>query len=766
MDKKVNNNNNLIDQKDIRKTIQTIAKNWYWFVLFISLGIGGSVFYLFKSTTFHGAAAEILIKPPKDPFKDALSETLPRNPKSEDVNNEIKVLTSTHMIDETIKKMGLDVSYFIEGRLKTGQVYKGTPFEVQGKIIDYRLYDVPIKLNIVSKERFRWEIRNEDFSARGESRFGEPVVNNAFSFLVNPDTSIINRSYRINETTYQFRIHDHREQIKKYKKLLKAEPVEDASVISVSIEDEVPERAVEFLNNLINLYIENSVALNKQINENTLEFIDGQLSMVENQLNGVESNLEAFQRERTTFDVGAEQGILYQRAIEFESEKDRINIKLKSINVLYEYLTSDNSDMAISPAILEEQDPTLANSFQELFSLQQKKTNLLFSNTASSPLVRQVNDQIGVVKQNIMNLILKLRQKLTNDINSLNNQIGEYRATMRQMPSTQRGIVNISRNQEIYSKIYQFLLETRAQTVIAKAGIVPDKILLEPAYNNDIIRPVPVRSLAAGIGIGLALALLTVFIKGVFYNYINTKDELKEITSLPIIGVIGKSKEAATDYMVVEKFPQSKVAEAFRVIRTNLSYFAPKSKSKVLLVTSSVAGEGKTFCAVNIATTLAKAKKKVILIDLDLHKPKQANAFNLQNDVGVTSYVVGNASLNQVIKDTPTDNLQVILTGPRTPNASELIVDPMMEQLIEDLKNHYEFIVIDTPPVGLLSDAMVFMKHADLNMYVMKAGYSKKDFVDIAHQLIEKNDIRHLSFILNSVNSKNIPAGYGGGYYA
>lgn len=168
----------------------------------------------------------------------------------------------------------------------------------------------------------------------------------------------------------------------------------------------------------------------------------------------------------------------------------------------------------------------------------------------------------------------------------------------------------------------------------------------------------------------------------------------------------------------------------------------------------------------NTATILAKAKKKVILLDLDLHKPKQANAFNLQNDVGVTSFIVGKATMNEIIKDTSIDNLQVILTGPRTPNASELILDPNLELLINSLKEHYEYIIIDTPPVGLLSDALVFMKFADINIYVLKAGYSKRDFVDIAHQIVEKNEVKHMSFVLNSVSSKNIPAGYGGGYYA
>ena len=767
MENKLIGSNSLIDQKDIKRTLSTIGKNWMWFVLFLGLGISGAIFYLYKATKFYGATTQILIKPPKDPFKDALSESLPVIPESEEVTNEIMVLKSTRFIDETIKKLGLDISYYIEGRIKTGEVYKGTPFEVTGKMIDASLYEVPISLKILSRNRFRWDIVTEKYTKGGESDFGDPVITSKFSFLVMPDSTIISKNPKIGEVAYQFRFHNHNNLIKKYKALLKIEPVQEASVITISVEDEVTEKAIDFLNTMMEIYIENSISLNKKVNDNTLQFIDGQLNEVEGQLNGVESNLEQFQREKTTFNLGSEQSVLFQRVVEFESEKDRIGIKLKSIDMLYEYLTSNDADMAISPAILAEQnDPSLSSAFNELFALQQKKTNLLFSSTASSPLVKQTDEQINILRQNIMGIVLNVRKKLTNDINSISGQLNQYQSTMRQMPTTQRGIVNISRNVEIYAKIYEFLLETRAQTVIAKAGIVADKTVLEPAYSNGTVRPVLVQTLAVGIGIGLALSMLVIFIKSMFYNFVNTKDELREITNLPIIGVIGATKEAENEYLVVDKFPQSQVAEAFRVIRTNLSYFAPKVKNKVLLVTSSVASEGKTFCAVNVAITLAKARRKVILVDLDLHKPKQANAFNLQNDVGVTSYVVGKANMNQIIKDTPIDNLQVILTGPRTPNASELIVDPMMEQLIEELRLHYEYIIIDTPPVGLLSDALVFMKHADLNLYVVKAGYTKRDFIDIAHQIVEKNQIKHLSFILNNVNTKNIPAGYGGGYYA
>lgn len=770
MDKKLTGNSNLIDQKDIKNAIQMVGKNWYWFVIFLALGIGGSVAYLYKATKYYGASTSVLVKAHKDPLKDAVSESLAgaNTVKKEDIANEMMILRSTRLIDETVTKLNLDISYYIQGRIKTGEVYKGTPFTVEGKLLDPSLYDAPFHLNIIDKDKFKVEINTDAYHFKRTARFGEPVVTDKFSFIVSSDSAVISQNKRISDIQYEFEFNDHDQLVKDYQEALHLEKDMDASVMMMSIEDPVQEKAVDFLTTLTNLYIENSISVNKKVNENTLEFIEGQLREVENQLNSVEGNLEAFQREKTTLNLGQEQSVLFQRVVDFDSEKARLNIQLKSIDMMYEYLTSQNNDnMSVSPALLaESNDPSLTSAFNELFALQQKRTNLLFSNTANSPLVKETTSQISILKQNILGIVLNVRKTLVSKINSLSTQVGEYQSTIRQMPTTQRGLVNINRNVEIYSKIYEFLLETRAQTIIAKAGIVADKSVLEPAKGSGLIRPLLIKTLLGGIGVGFALAFMVIFFKSIFYNYINTKDDLKDITNLPIIGVVGKSKEAEDNYLIVDKFPQSQVAEAFRVIRTNLAYFAPGTKSKVILVTSSVAGEGKTFCAVNTASILAKAKKKVVLIDLDLHKPKQANAFDLQNDTGVTSYIVGKATLNQIIKNTSIDNLQVILTGPRTPNASELILDPKMEQLIEELKNLYDYIIIDTPPVGLLSDALVFMKHADLNMYVLKAGYSKKDFVDIAHQIVDKNDIKHLSFILNNVNSKNIPAGYGGGYYA
>jgi tyrosine-protein kinase Etk/Wzc len=757
----------IIDQKDIKKTISLVLKNWYWFVLFLGLGIGGSIFYLYKATKYYGATAEILIKPQKNAFKDALSASLSTGPSKDEIANEIEVLSSSRLINDVIGKLNIDISYFIEGRIKTGEIYKGKPFLVDGKVLDATFYGAPFFVNILDNQKYKLSLEFGAYKYSKIHKFGEPVVNDKFSLIINSDSTIVGKnSVNLAETRYLFRINDRAYLVKKYKQSLQLSMGEEATVIEAFIEDEVPEKAVDFLKVLTEMYLENSISVQKEINENTLAFIDGQLKEVEDILNGVESNLEQFQRSRNAVNPEGEQGVYLQQKVDFETQRAQLGIRLRSLDYLYEQLTSGTDGGAISPALLgDAPDPAMGAAFTELSALQQRKTNLLFSNTPSSPVVKEVEAQLSIARQNLISIVMNMRRNVTVQINSLSSQLGQFQGAMNQMPSTIRGLVNINRKVEINEKIYLFLLETRAQTVIEKAGIVADKSILEPAISTGLERPIQQKILLGGVAVGLVLSFLLIFLKSIFYNFIHTKDDLTELTTLPIIGVIGKSKDAKTDYLVVDKFPQSLTSEAYRVVRTNLSYFSPKANSKVVLFTSSVASEGKTFNAINTGTILAKTKKKVVLVDLDLHKPKQANAFNLMNDVGVTSYLVGKSRLSEIIKETPIENLQVILTGPRTPNASELILDPMLEEMINELKTMYDYVILDTPPVGLLSDALALMKFSDLNVYVLKAGFSKKDFVDIAHQIVEKNNVKHLVFLLNNVNVKNIPAGYGGGYY-
>ncbi len=761
--------NAIIDQKDIKKTILLVVKNWYWFALFLTLTISGSVFYLYKSTKYFGVQAKIMIKPQKNALQDAMTVNMMsgNGPGREEIANEIEILSSSKLIGEVVGKLNLEISYFIEGRLRTGELYSGRPFTVDGKIMDGSLYGAPFYINILNHKNYKLTIENQGFSYEKIHQFGEPVVNDRFSFIITGDTNIIGKNNtNISQARYLFRIYDRSFLIGKYRKALDCQQDDEASVIKVTFEDEIPEKATAFLKALTELYIETSISVQKEVNENTLAFVEDQLKDVEDILNGVESNLEQFQRSRTSMNPESEQGVYLTQKMTLEADLAKLNAQMRAVDYLYEQLTNGSEVSMISPSMLgENPDPSLGSTFSDLNTLIQRRTNLLFSNTPNSPVVKEVDAAISVARQTLITNVLNMRRSLAVRLNSLSSQLGQSQGAISQMPSTMRGLVNINRKVDINEKIYLFLLETRAKTVIEKAGIVADKYILEYPTSTGLVRPIREKVLMTGAGLGFALAFLLIFLKSVFYNFINTKEDITESSNLPVIGVVGKSKEAKSDYLIVDKFPQSLTSEAYRVIRTNLSYFSPKVNSKVALFTSFMPGEGKTFNAINTGTILAKAKKKVVLLDLDLHKPKQANAFNLKNDIGVTSYLVGKASLSEIIRETPVENLHVILTGPRTPNASELIIDPMLEDLINQLKSMYDYIILDTPPAGLLSDALNLMKFSDINIFVLKAGYTRKDAIEIANQMVEKNSIKHMVFLLNNVNQKNIPAGYGSGYY-
>lgn len=765
--KTTNTANAIVNQQDIKNLFLKVIKNWYWILFFLIISGVGSYLYLRKATYIYGASTKILVKPQKNALQDALNKSFGMQNSDQDVANEMEILKSSKLIRETVARMNLDVSYFIKGRLRTGEIYQGIPFTVtDAKILDFDFYGIPFNVNIINAERYSLEIEHGNYSFSKVFKFGEPVVNEKFSFIIYGKTEQIENNSKLSEVNYQFTINNTNQMVSKYKNSLKLERDFEASVISISVADEIPERAVAFLDTLTRLYIDYSVSVQREINTNTLNFIEEQLQDVASILNSVETNLEQYQRQTGTVSTGEQSAMYLQQKAEAEAELGKLTVQMKSIDYLYDNLTSGGDITAISPSLLSDQsDPALSQAFVELSNLLQRRNSLLFSNTPNSPVVKEIDQQIEVRKKNVLQMILNLRRALYVKYNSLSAQLGTFQSRISTMPSTMKGLVNINRKVAINEKIYLFLLETKAQTVIARASIVPDKSIIEPASSTGLISPIKSKVMLMGTGIAFALSFLVIFFKSLFYNYITTKDDITAITSLPVIGVIGKSKEAKESYLVVDKYPNSLTTEAFRVIRTNLSFYTSKSPSKIVLLTSTHPSEGKTFCAANIACILAKTKKKTILIDFDLHKPKQANAFNLKNDIGVSTFLAGKSSVNEIIQETPIENLHIILSGPRTPNASELIHEPALQDLIEELKKRYEYILLDTPPVGLLSDSLYLMKFSDVNLFVLKAYKSKPDSVELAASLVEKNNIKSMSFILNGVSSKNIPAGYGGNYY-
>ena len=299
------------------------------------------------------------------------------------------------------------------------------------------------------------------------------------------------------------------------------------------------------------------------------------------------------------------------------------------------------------------------------------------------------------------------------------------------------------------------MLQKRAETNIAKAGIISDKKIIEPAYSLGVIGPNRKKTYVTFIGTALGLAALIAIIRLLVFDTIDNKEDLQNISNIAILGEIAKDDRVDEELgIAIEKHPKSHLSESFRSLRTNLEYIGSENTCKTILLTSFTSGEGKTFCSVNLAAILSKAQKRVLLIGLDLHKPKFTSYLNYNQSKGLTSYLVGKEKLNSIIYQ-HTDYLDIIPSGPVPPNASELVVSKNLQDLINYFKKEYDYIVLDTPPVGALSDAISLMKFADINLFVVRAEVAKKYFVKKAEGIKKTHHPANFMFLVNNVSFKN-----------
>jgi capsular exopolysaccharide synthesis family protein len=415
-------------------------------------------------------------------------------------------------------------------------------------------------------------------------------------------------------------------------------------------------------------------------------------------------------------------------------------------------------------------DDFLKSSISELYSLQMTKSAGTFEAKDKSPQMLEKLKKLDLLKKDLLVYINNNKSALTLKINDINNEINYYENIIKKIPKSQRDILNITRKLDVNEKMYLFLLEKRANTVIARAGIVSESKVIESARSIGVVKPDKNRIYVMFLLGGLVISFLVIMIRLILLNKIQNYEELKQYTDLPIYGEIIYAREAESNYNLAENNPKAPITESFRTVRTNLEYLVIENKCKSIVITSHNPGEGKTFCSINLSSIIAKAGKKVLLLEFDLHKPKIHKGMNLSSDIGLSNLLAGKIEIENIIVKSHIDNLDVILSGPTPPNASELILSKHLNKIFEYANENYDYVIVDTPPIGLISDALILMKKADATLFVLNVKYAKSEFVNNAVDLVSLNKIKNFGFILNGVKIKkskyyyNYGYGYGYGY--
>jgi tyrosine-protein kinase Etk/Wzc len=751
-----------VSLKELKKIGSIARKNWWIVVLFLVFSFAIGSFYAYKQTSVFSAQTSLLLKS-NDQYNQGslISEGnagfYSGNSKTFiDNSNEKRILQSYDLIAAAIQRLNFNVSYFIVGRIKTVEAFQNLPIKVKVIIANSRMYETMINLKVIDSNHYQLIYQKDDNTIKTDGTFNDDFVNSDMHIIVQKTKLLTPGLIRqMQAAEYQFQIHSVETLVSRYKNSMRIDNPNYTNILTVSVEDIIPERATMFLDTLTQVYIEESLDSRFELNKNTLYYIDNQMDEVTDILNNIEDTLEDYRVRYGILNLDKEGDKYFDQYFGFDTRKKNLQVQLNNLNDLERYIIGSKDSLFLPPSTyLSFDDEFLNKSATNLFELQMIYNNLLNTVTPSNQGVLMINQRIDSTRSNMLDYIRNDRTAITQLINNINRESDTSKENIRAIPGKQRGLTNIERKRNVNQELYIFLLKQRASTIIARAGIIPMTKVIERSRSMGVIRPDKDKIIYFFLAGGLLCAALIIIIRILYFDRIESYDELKAVTSLPIVGEIVRTKDITELKVVVEYDPKSAIAESFRTVRTNLQYMLGDKLKGTIVLTSNNPGEGKTFCSINLGAILARGGKRTIILELDLHKPRVQKGLGIESQVGISTYVIGKNTLEEIIIQSSVENLDVILAGPLPPNPSEIIVTQKMTDLLNYCKENYEFVIVDTPPVGLITDALVLMKHADVTLFVMNTAVAYRHSLNNAHEIVSLNKLGHFGFILNGVKQR------------
>ncbi len=670
------------------------------------------------------------------------------------VAGEIEQMRSKLFFSRVLDSLDLWVSYYSEGNVLEFEMYRGSPFRISYDLADERYMNIPIYFEFLKNGRYRIEIEQtgEEYEAPLDSAIRLPGGSLTAGLAPNSVPDVDNK--------YFFKINSRARLLDFLANNLKIEPINyEANTIRVSLRDFNPVKVYSIVNKIDSVYLLYSNEQKNRANKQKIEWLNNELAQVEIKMQNFENYFENFTLKNKSSNVDSDlrKTIFLINAI--DSQRFEVTKRLNEINSLAEDLTAGN---IVAPSgILPEHLNKEIEGFQKIMQEQKRLTLSYKDNTYA---YQQKEHELNAARTNLFNQVQEQRKRWTTSLAELNDKKDKLEKQFATMP--QKG-TQYSKNQrfyKLYEEFYLSMMQAKAEFEIAQAGSTPDfKILSSATLSDHAVAPN--RPMIYGIGFVAGLVLNFFFI-GLIYvinNKIMGVQEIEGGTQAPILGVIPEMRNKSTSPFYIVDHPRSVVSEAIRTLRTNLDFFASEHTKKVIVISSTVSGEGKSFLAMNLGGILALSRKKVILLDLDMRKAKAHAYANVDPNKGVSSILIHRNTPEECIIHTAVEGFDFIPSGIHPPNPSELLLNGEFEGLLRKLRETYDYIVIDTPPVGLVTDGIMAMKRADLSIYVVRANYSKKEFLRNIDRIISINKLSNVSVVLNALPNSGKTYGYG--YY-
>ena len=773
-----NRNQNDDQSIDIKSLVYIFLNYWYLFLISALIALGLGWLYNHLKTPEYQISGTVLVKDSRSLDPTAIM-TRSSYSSSQNLDNEIAILRSYSLCEQVIKKMDLEVGYYDDSRFISTEMYKSTPFTVtfdptvpQAVNLKYDILINGDNISLKAKSDFHSEYdytteqfvfqQPEDIAISGDYHFDEWIDTGYNRFMLSKSAKYKPHSHDNKKMSFCF--YDYLTLTRKMRGFTVAPISKQASILSIGMTGESRQKMVEFVNTLMDVYVERGLNRKNSVSENTIKFIDEQLTETEGLLNKAEVDLQEFRstHDLTNLDAQARQVLSSLKSLEENHAALLVNQQYYKRLQSYIQENIDNPDNLAAPSAMGISDPLLNKLVQDLVNLNQQKASLMLTLTEEHPQIVKIDEQIVTTKRTLLENINNLVEKTSMSIADVESRIRKSENESRNLPQKERLLIGYERKFKLSQETYNYLMQRRAEAQILKASNTPDNEIIDYASVKRATKVAPrtAMNLLTALIIGLLIPALILFLRDYFNVKIQSRKDVEKATNFPIIGQIGLC--SGKDPLVVINKPKSPVAEAFRSVRTNIDFITQNNPKSTLLVTGDMQSVGKTFNSINIASIYALYGKKTLLLGFDMRKPKLFQEFGLTNNVGISSYLSNKNSLDEVIQNSgKIESLDLITSGPIPPNPAELIASDKCNELFEELKKRYDYIIIDTPPVGLVTDAFLLMKYSDANIYIVRQGHTDKNIFGSIIQDIENRGLK-VNIIINGVHQEG---GYGYGRY-
>ncbi len=749
---------------DFKKFSYHILRKWYWFTLSIFIGISVAWLYNHYMPEEHSIHSSLIINEYETGIKGlSLSQGSNNDRNINVLGQDHAGRLKSHMLSlNTLRSLSWNISWYQKTPLYGKDLYGNEPFRVVLLSNKTNLLEVPVLITRISDSEYMVDVESKidsltipvKFSQKG--KFGEPFVNSYFGFILEKV-----RGQFVSEKYFYFVINNLNMLAKQYQKRLKVisnEKKPDLMELILSVNNS--KRGVDFLNRLEQTYIDYGLAEKNRVAENTMKFIDSQLKNVTDSLSYSENKFTNFRTQNQTVDLNQKGGMVMQKQETLESERAVLESRLSYLrNLLDDMNDSRQMKQVVVPSVFGITDQTINTLVAKLSELYGRREVLSFSVQEKAPslilLDRELQLTHNMLEQNINTLL----STTETDLKNLIRRVGGFSSQLSLLPRTEQQLSSLKRSFDLNNELYTYLLKMRAESAITYASNQPDVKILDPARieTSNQTGPLTIINYLIGIILGFLLPVSIILFNDYLNSSIQSKEEVEEMSNLPVIGMVihNKSKK---DLVVLEN-PRSNISESFRLLRTNLKYILNGADKKVIAVQSTIAGEGKSFISLNLASILAMNNFKVLLVGVDMRMSSLHKVLKSNNKKGLSTYLSNQDRFEDIIEVTPINNLSYISSGPVPPNPAELLENGYFERFMKEAKSMFDYIILDSPPVSVVTDGIITGRNADVNLFVIRLRYSNKEQIQVINEHETKKTLPNLNLVLNDAIKENFGSG-------